>query len=200
MPRVDYVLQKAHNCLLMDEPRLQVVGKMHAGSLHPALVRSVVQWRCRPLDEPTWITIPFSHVAAKTLRARAASVGLTVDVLYAMCLDCIAFGHVFGGNLRDGLNALRVSLDGEPIQVGATDAIRSWQRWLSSPAELRVNGSPDELPTVVIPRRLAPYAELGLAVSPENIDAKTAMRCELIASGRGTSIAELGRRLQAAAV
>lgn len=107
---------------------------------------SVPRWRARPDGNQRWIRLPIERAEASELRRRAGAAGVTVDAWLGIALAyeqvrAELASHV---SLSEKVGA---ALPASPLDFGATEKVRAWQRYL-----LRADapGLSDELPEVVL--------------------------------------------------
>lgn len=121
----------------------KVVALSGPGS--PVLRRiAVARWRARPDGTQRWIRLPIGRQEAFELRRRAREAGLTVDAWLGIAL---AYEQVRAEQPNVSLSEkVRAALLANPLDFGATDPIRAWQRYL---LQADAPGLSDELPEVV---------------------------------------------------
>lgn len=122
----------------------EIAARSVAGS---SVLRRVAipRWRARPDGSQHWIRLPIDRKEASELRRRAGAAGLTVDAWLGIAL---AYEQVRAELSHVSLSEkVRAALPANPLDFGATDQVRAWQRYL---LQADAPGLGDELPEVVL--------------------------------------------------
>lgn len=106
---------------------------------------AVPRWRARPDGNLRWIRLPIDREGASELRHRAGAAGVTVDAWLGIAL---AYEQVRRELVQVSLSEkVRAALPASPLDFGATEKVRAWQRYL---LQADAPGLSDELPEVVL--------------------------------------------------
>jgi hypothetical protein len=122
----------------------EIAAQPIAGSLVLGRV-SVARWRARPDRDQRWIRLPIDRAEASELRRRAGTTGVTVDAWLGIA---IGYEQVRAELAHVSLSEkVRRALPASPLDFGATEKVRAWQRYL---LQADAPGLSDELPEVVL--------------------------------------------------
>jgi hypothetical protein len=156
---------------------------------------SPVAARCRPQETPVWVRLELSSAEGWQLREQAIAAGVPLDAWLAVMVE---FTWTLRTLARAGSSPAhtRARLERDvrkgPLRLAASSNWRAWQATLAGAGA----PAPDELPEVVLPRRLLAAARDGavlrgaLAAAGDWVLARA---CELHASGAGESLEDLMR-------
>lgn len=168
----------------MTGPALRV---LHGGGPSP-LSRTHAVPRLRPGERPVAVDLQLTTAETKTLRARAAKLGLGVDAFVAIFLEYQSICELVGAPRLADIASHDETPSSEAVEPIVALELRAWHRLITG----RSTPPDDDLPTVHVPLRLAAaLVPTARAVSvmrvldTPDVDVRRAVALEAAATAHG---------------